>query len=123
MKPPERTPIVTEPEGKAIDGDREKWPALARGRLLLGHAVQCAKTEDEIAAGDANHFAIGEEAGESVQSDAIVRIVERRHEHNFVGNVKIRVTRGKPETFEMDWRGHRKCLHAKRPAVLIFHRF
>ena len=29
-------------------------------RLLLGHAVQGAEAEDQIARSDANHFAIGE---------------------------------------------------------------
>jgi hypothetical protein len=34
--------------------------------LLLGHAMQRAEAEDEVAAGDADYFAIGEEFGEGI---------------------------------------------------------
>jgi hypothetical protein len=39
---------------------------LSGRRLLLRHAVESAEAEDEVAAGDADDFAIGEEFGESV---------------------------------------------------------
>jgi hypothetical protein len=34
--------------------------------LLLGHAVDGAEAEDEVAAGDADYFAAGEKFGEHV---------------------------------------------------------
>jgi hypothetical protein len=40
--------------------------------LLLGHAVECAESEDEIAAGNAHYFAVRKQAGERIQRHAIV---------------------------------------------------
>jgi hypothetical protein len=45
----------------------QDWDALHAsnddlGGLLLGHAVQRSQTENQIAAGNADHFALGEQA-------------------------------------------------------------
>jgi len=45
------------------------WLGIARSLaewLLLGHAVQGAQAEDEVAAGDADYFAAGEKFGEGI---------------------------------------------------------
>src|SRR5713226_9574162 len=101
MKPPEGTQIVSEPVRNAIQGEREGGPRLQGSWLLLGHAVERAETEDEVAAGDAHDFAIGKQTGESIERDAIVRIVERRDDHDFIGDVEIGVAGGEPLTIEI----------------------
>ena len=76
---------------------------LCGRRLLLGHAVESAEAEDEVAAGDADDFAIGEKFGESVEGDAVVRIVEGGDDDDFVGDVKICVAGGEALAIEIDW--------------------
>src|SRR5579864_8587401 len=66
-------------------------------RLLLGHAVQGAESEDQVAARDSDDFAAGEEFGEFVERNAIVRVVERGHDNEIVCNIEIRVARGETE--------------------------
>src|SRR5215470_13393570 len=93
------------------------------GGLLLCHAVDGAKAEDEIAASNADDGAIGKESGERVECFAIVGIVERGNEYKFVGNVEVRIAGGKPLAVEIDRRRHGQSLDAERVAVLIFHGF
>src|SRR6266436_5526916 len=121
MKPPKGTPIVSELAVKAIGRSRYEKPGLFRSRLLLGHAVQRAESEDEIAAGNANHFAIWKQAGERIQGHAIVRIIERWDEYDLIGDVEICVACGKALPVEIDGRRHRESFHAQHPSVLIFH--
>src|SRR6267378_734263 len=59
MKPPKEHQIVSE------------WLRLLRSRLLLGHAVERAESEYQIAAGNAKHFAVWKQARERIQRDAI----------------------------------------------------
>src|SRR6266404_6456049 len=77
---------------------------LLGSRLLLGHAVERAKSEDEIAAGNAHHFAVWKQARERIQSHAIVRIIERWDEHDLIGDVEICVACGKALPIEIDGR-------------------
>ena len=94
---------------------------LSVARLLLGHAVESAEAEDEIAAGDADDFAAGEKTGEGVECDAVVRVVEGGDDHEFVGDVEIRVAGGETLVVEIDRRGHGERFDAKGAAVEIFH--
>ncbi len=85
---------------------------LSDARLLLRHAVERAEAKDEVAAGDAYDFAVREKFGQSVESDAVVRIVERRDDDDFVGDVKISVAGGKALAIEINWCRHRKRFDA-----------
>src|SRR5260370_25083721 len=87
--------------------------------LLLGHAMQRAEAEDQVAAGDADNFAAGEEAREGVEGDAIAGVVEGGDDDEFVGNVKIGVAGGQTLVIEIDWRGDGESFDAERPAVEV----
>lgn len=89
--------------------------------LLLGHAVERPQAEDQVAAGYAYHFAIWEEAGQGVESYAIVRVVEGGDDDESVGDVKVCVARGEALAFEINGGGHRQGFDAKRAAVVVFH--
>jgi len=68
---------------------------LLGGRLLLGHTVERAEPEHKIAAGNAKHFAVWKQARERIQRHAIVRIIERWHEYDLVGDVEICIAAGR----------------------------
>src|SRR5437667_2810496 len=123
MRPPWGTRIVSEFTVQAIDLKRAGKPALLGSRLLLRHAVHRAKSQHEIAAGDSHHFTIWKQTRECIECDAIVRVIKSGHDHDLVGNVKIRVTRGKPLPVEIDRCRDRMRFHAKGAAVLLFHGF
>jgi len=53
------------------------------------------RPEDQIAAGDAHDFAAGKQACERVEGYAIVRVVERWDDDEFVGDIKIGVAGGR----------------------------
>src|ERR1700721_2893153 len=74
--------------------------------LLLRHAMERAEAEDEIPARYPYDFSAREKFGEGVESDPVVRIVERRDDDDFVGDVKIRVAGGEALAIEINWGGH-----------------
>lgn len=49
--------------------------------LLLGHAVEGAQAQDQVAAGYAHYFAVGDESGQRVEGYAIVGVVEGGDHH------------------------------------------
>src|SRR5687767_6036110 len=59
--------------------------------LLLRHAVQGAEAPHQIDCVNANDGATGKELRERRQRHPIERIIERRHQHLFVADVKVRV--------------------------------
>src|SRR5260370_35067335 len=85
--------------------------------------MQGGEAEDQVAAGDADNFAAGEEAGESVERGAIVGVVESGDDYEFVGNVKIGVAGGQALASEVDGRGHGERFDAIRAAGGIGHGF
>jgi hypothetical protein len=91
--------------------------------LLLRHAVEGAEAEDQVTAGDADYFAVREELGEGAEGVAIVRIVERGDDYEFIGNVKVGVAGGEALAIEINWTGHGERFYAERVAVLILHLF
>src|SRR5713101_2272544 len=91
-------------------------------RLLLGYAVERSQAKHEIAAGNADDFTVGKQASQRVQGRAVVRIVERRHDHEFIDDIKIRIARRKPLPFEINGRGHRQAFDAQWLPSLILHR-
>ena len=86
--------------------------ASVRGGQLLGHTVDGAEAEDEIAAIDGNDFAAGEKLREGVKSDAVVGIVEDGNKHELVSDVKVGVAGGQTLAVEKDGSGHRKRFDA-----------
>ena len=59
----------------------------ARG-LLLRHAVERAEAPDQIDGVDADHRAGREQRGQHLQRDAVVRVVEGRHQHGAVARCR-----------------------------------
>ena len=54
----------------------------ATHRLLLREAMECSEPPDEVNRVDADDFAAGKFSGDDIESDAVARIVERRHDHD-----------------------------------------
>src|SRR5438105_9188280 len=65
-------------------------------RLLLGEAVQSAKSPNEIDGMNSHDFPSRESIRNCGQRGGIRRIVERRHDHYAVGDVKIGIAGGQP---------------------------
>ena len=86
---------------------------------MLGHAMNCAEAENEVAAIDADNFTVEKIFREDVERDAIVGIVEGGDEHKFVCNVEIGVARRQTVLVEIDRRGHGQFFYAKLPAALV----
>src|ERR1700693_6629689 len=63
---------------------------LRTGGLLHGHAMEGAETEHQIAAVNADHLARRKQLRERVKRDAVVRVIERWHQHQTVRDVEIR---------------------------------
>src|SRR5262249_9168235 len=87
--------------------------------LLLGHAVDGAKAPDEVAAVDADNFTIRKEAGDDVERDAIVGIVESGNENEIVGDVKVSVAGGQALSAKDDGAGKWKLNDLELAAVSI----
>src|SRR5882724_8275142 len=87
-RPPRRIRSPTKPR-------QAELASLSDSRLLLGHAMERAESEDQIAARNARHFTVRKQTRKCIQRHTIVQVVERGHEHDFVGDVKIRVACGK----------------------------
>src|SRR5262249_9780004 len=85
-----RSVIFTKREGCQRHAPRASG---ARRRLLLRQAVQRAQAPDEIHRVDPDHLAVREALREHVQRNAIVAVVERRHDHHAVRDVEVRVAR------------------------------
>ena len=83
------------------------------GWLLHGHAMQSTKTEHQIAAINADHFARGKQLRERVERDAVIRIVEGGNQHQAVRDIEIRVAGRQPLAIEIDGRGHGERDHAQ----------
>src|SRR5262249_50787902 len=92
------------------------------GGLLLGHTVDGAEAKDEVATGDADDSAIGEESGEGVERFAVVGVVEGGGQDELVGDVEVGVAGGKTLAVEINGSRHGESFHAERVAVLILHR-
>ena len=88
-------------------------------RLLLRQAVQRAEAEDEVDAVNADDLAVGEELGQGIEGDAVGRIVERRNEHEAVGDVEVGVAGRQPLAVEDDRPGHRQLDDAERLPILV----
>src|ERR1039457_2014789 len=71
-------------------------------RLLLRHAVQRAESPDQIAGIDRHDLARRKHIRESVERDAIVRIVEHRYQHRAIRDIKIGVAGGQLPAFKYD---------------------
>src|SRR5204862_2970709 len=71
---------------------RRRW----RRRLLLRQTMQCSESPDQIDRMNADYRATRKCFGDTVQRDAILRIIERRYEHSAIGDVEIRVARRQP---------------------------
>ena len=79
----------------------------ARG-LLLRKTVQRPESPDEIDGVYSDDGTIGEAIGEDVQRDAVIGIVERRDDHDAVGDVEVRVARGESLAVHDDRAGEGK---------------
>ena len=57
--------------------------------------MQGAESPDEIDGMDADDFAVGKKLGENFERDAVVGIVEGRHQDQAVGDIEVGVAGGK----------------------------
>src|SRR5882757_4774599 len=96
-------------------------PARALRGFLLRHTVYRAQAENQIETRNSNNFAGRKQISKLSEGYGVFRIVERRHEHNLIRNIKISVARGKPLPIEIYGCGHGQSFNAQRVAVLIFH--
>ena len=90
----------------------------ASGRLLLGQAVQRPEPPHQIDRVDADHRAVGEQLGQDAQRPAVVRVVERRHQHH--ARWRCRSSRSWPAAAapsKTHRRRHRQADHAQRRPV------
>ena len=78
----------------------DRLAGAGRG-FLLRHAVQRAEAPHQIDGVDADHLPGRETARPACSSArAVVRIVERRHQHRLVGDVEVRVARRQAHAVE-----------------------
>src|SRR5207249_4776519 len=75
-------------------------------RLLLRQAVQRAESKHKVNGMDPNHRPIFEEFCQCTERDAIVWVVECRHQHGGVGNIKVGVTGGQTLAVKIKRRRH-----------------
>ena len=64
---------------------------LALHRYLLAQTVQRSKPPDKINAANAYYFPVRETFRNRIQCDAVVGIVESRHQNSFVQDQEIRI--------------------------------
>ena len=81
--------------------------------------MQGAEAEDEVDAVDADDLAIGEQLGQGIEGDAVGRIVERRNEHDSVGDVEIGIAGRQPLALENNGRGMGSSTTWRGCAVLV----
>src|SRR5258705_9791031 len=96
-------------------------PARALRGFLLRHTVYRAQTENQIETRNSNNCAGRKQISKLSEGYGVFRIVERRHEHNLIRNIKISVASGKPLPIEIHGCGHGQRFNAQHVAVLIFH--
>src|SRR5437763_361971 len=93
---------------------------LRRGRsirLLLGEAMQGAKTKNEIDSTDSNHRSIPEKFCENAKRKPILGIVEGGDQDGRVADVKICVACRKAIALEVERGGHWQSNHFRFGAV------
>ena len=86
---------------------------------MLGHAVDGAKTPDEVAAVDANDFTLGKQAGKNVERDTVIGIIEGGNEDEIVGDIKVGVAGGQTLSAKDDRAGKRQLNDLKPASVKI----
>src|SRR5260370_23501637 len=67
--------------------------SLRSGDVLLGHAVERAQAQHQIAAVNGSPAMVRKSASQCVQSSAVIGVVERGHQHQAVGDIEIRIAR------------------------------
>ena len=82
--------------------------------------MECPESPHEIKGVNPDDLPILEESGEDFQGLAIGRVIERGYEHHGVGDVKIRVARGKPLAVEFDRSRHGQGDDSQSAASLVF---
>ena len=81
----------------------------------MRHAVYGAEAPNEIAGVDRYDFAGREESSKRVQSDTVVHIIEDRHQHDSIRDIKVCIARGKTPSFE-----NYGCWHGNLDNIQIF---
>lgn len=73
---------------------KTKWdggPPLPLGRLLLSQAVQRAETQHQVHGVNTDHRPVRKQFAQGAQGDAVIRIVERWHNHCGVSDIEVGV--------------------------------
>src|SRR5882762_2403444 len=100
-----------------------KGTLFALRRLLLRHAVHRAQPPYQVAGINGDHPPGREEFSQSVQRDAVIRIIEYGYEYDAVGDVEICVAGREPSPFKHNRPGHRQLDNVEGLAVLIMRGF
>src|ERR1700722_2303663 len=80
--------------------------------------MQRAETPDQIHGVNADDWTVAEQLAQNAERDAVVRVVERRHDDGGVADVKIRVASRQTDAVKMQWRWHRQ-FHDFRYAAIF----
>lgn len=70
-------------------------------RLLLRQTMQRAEAPDQIHGVNADDGAVAEQFAQNAERDAVVWVVERRHDDGGVADIKIRVARGQTNSVKI----------------------
>ena len=84
--------------------------------------MQRAESPDQVAGINGHDLARGEQLRQRVERNAIVRIVEDRHQHHSIRDVEIRIAGGQAAAFEDDRARHRNLYDVEALAILVARR-
>ena len=75
-------------------------------RLLLRNTMNRPETPHQITARDTDDLTVGKQLLQGSKCPLVVRAGVGGQEHNTIGNVEVRVTRGEPVSFVFHRAGH-----------------
>src|SRR5208282_1524084 len=93
----------------------------SRLRFLLRHAMNRPQSQHQIPAVYPHHFASRKHLRQQIQRHPVIGIIKRRHQHQFIRNIKIRITGRQPQPIKINRPRHRQSLHLQSPPILILH--
>src|SRR5437016_5228655 len=79
--------------------------------------MQCSKSPDEIDCVYPNYWSISDQLAQNTQRKAVIRIIERWHQHGRIRDIEVRVARRKTPTAEYQSLRHWKSDYFETQAV------
>src|SRR5216683_3623953 len=105
--------------GSGSESGTAHGPLFGPRWLLLRHAVHCAQPPYEVSGINGHYRPSREEFSQSVQDNAVIRVVEYGREYDAVGDVEICVAGWEPSPFKHNRLGHWEFDNVEGLAVLI----